>query len=214
MSGALASVKIGIGMRKAAAVVFVVIGILSGSAFPAGAEGLRGSRGTVAQSEARETAGFTLAANAAKSVARPADTDRLMPFEALIGPARSLPNLGLPVRVGPAASLGAPEIAVSFVKADSPALVTLSIFLGRGHGDPFSTLHERYAWRTNFKTGNRGAGIYKNITITRAVRIRPYVGVIKSSARLRPSYPYEGNPSYEYRLTAFCIGLPLVCSFN
>jgi hypothetical protein len=201
LSGAGASVKIGVGMRKAAAVVFVVTSILSGSAFPAGTGGLMGSRGTVAPSEAQETAGFTLAANAAKSVVR-------------AGPARALPDLGLPVRVGPAASPVAPEIEVSFVKADSPALVTLSIFLGRGHGDPFSTLHERYAWRTNFKTGNRGAAFYKNITITKAIRIRPYVGVIKSSARLRPSYLYEGNPSYEYRLTAFCIGLPLVCSFN
>jgi hypothetical protein len=112
------------------------------------------------------------------------------------------------------AGLAAPELAGPIVKKGVPAPVSLSIFMGRGHGDLFSELHETYAWRTIFKSMNLGAGISRDISITRSIRVRPYVGVIRSSARLRPSYLYANAGSFEYRLTALCIGLPLVCVFD
>lgn len=192
-------------MRKAAAVLFVVIGVMAGS--------------VLALSGAQETTEFTLAANAGKTdiladTARLAfDTDRLAAIDAINGKVISPPDLGRTARVREAASLIAADVADPVSRNDSARRVSLSFFMGRGHGDPFSTLHERYAWKTNFKTGNLGAGVYRDIPITKTIRIKPYVGVIRSSARLRPSSLYEDNVSYEYGLTAICIGLPLVCGF-
>ena len=80
-------------------------------------------------------------------------------------------------------------------------------------GDLFSTLHEQYAWRTKFKSLTLGAGIYRDIPIYKALRIQPYVGVVRTRALLRPSDLGGNSVSYEYRLTAFCVGLPLVCGF-
>ncbi len=89
----------------------------------------------------------------------------------------------------------------------------MSVFLGRANGDLFSTLHEQYAWRTKFKSLTLGAGIYRDIPIYKALRIQPYVGIVRTRALLRPSDLGGNSESYEYRLTAFCVGLPLVCGF-
>jgi hypothetical protein len=86
--------------------------------------------------------------------------------------------------------------------------------LGRANGDPFSSLHDQYAWRVKFKTMNLGAGIYKDIRLSKTVRLLPYMGVIRSMGTLRPSDPGGNGQTYEYRLTVFCIGLPLVFGFN
>jgi hypothetical protein len=42
------------------------------------------------------------------------------------------------------------------------------------------------------------------------------MGIIRSTAKLRPVDLGLGgaSPAYEYRLTVFCVGLPLVFGFN
>ena len=61
---------------------------------------------------------------------------------------------------------------------------------------------------------NMGAGLYKDIPLSKTVRLLPYMGVIRSTAMLRP-VDFDGiSPTYEYRLTVFCVGLPLVFGFN
>ena len=106
-----------------------------------------------------------------------------------------------------------PEIADFIIERDAAVPISLSVFLGRANGDLFSTLHEQYAWRTKFKSLTLGAGIYRDIPINKALRIQPYVGIVRTRALLRPSDLGGNNESYEYRLTAFCVGLPLVCGF-
>ncbi len=106
-----------------------------------------------------------------------------------------------------------PEIADFIIEKGTSAPVSLSVFLGRANGDLFSTLHEQYAWRTKFKSLTLGAGLYRDIPIFKALRIQPYVGIVRTRALLRPSDLGGNSESYEYRLTAFCVGLPLVCGF-
>ena len=106
------------------------------------------------------------------------------------------------------------EISTPLIKKDGPAPISLSVFMGRANGDPFSSLHVQYAWRTKFKTMNLGAGLYKDIPLSRTVRLQPYMGVIRSTASLRPADLGGTSQAYEYRLTVFCVGLPLVFGFN
>jgi hypothetical protein len=108
-----------------------------------------------------------------------------------------------------------PEVASPGFKRDPSApLVSVSVFLGRGNGDIFSTLHEEYVWKMKFKSMTLGVGIYRDIRISKGIRLQPYMGVIRASATLRPSDFYGNHESFEYRLTVFCIGIPLVCGFN
>lgn len=78
------------------------------------------------------------------------------------------------------------ELSAPLVRRGAPAPVSLSIFMGRANGDPFSSLHDQYAWRMTFKTMNLGAGLYKDIALSKTLRIQPYMGIIRSSAVLRP----------------------------
>jgi hypothetical protein len=120
----------------------------------------------------------------------------------------------LPPAAAPAALKIAPGIpAPGFDKNGAPP-VSFSFFLGRANGDPFSSLHVQYAWRVKFRALNLGAGVYKEIPISKTVRVLPYFGIIRSSAILRPSDVFGNHEFYEYRLTVFCVGLPLVLRFN
>ncbi len=216
-------------MRKAAAVICLVfvLGLsLPGAPLPETAEARRGVHESFALTDHQEGPGFTLAANIRRSEP---DTGVNVPalheppaltvqgesfFEALVRPDHRRPETVPASYMGPAVSLIALEIAGPLVRRAAPPRVSLSIFMGRGNGDPFSTLHETYAWRAAFKTMNLGAGLYRDIAIAKGFRIRPYLGVIRSHAIVRPSYPYAlESVSYENRLTAVCIGLPLVCGF-
>ena len=118
----------------------------------------------------------------------------------------------------PPAAPAAPKIAL---EVPAPGLdkngappVSFSFFLGRANGDPFSSLHVQYAWRVKFRALNLGAGVYKEIPISKTVCVLPYFGIIRSSAVLRPSDVFGNHELYEYRLTVFCFGLPLVLRFN
>lgn len=183
-----------VGMRKAVAVCLVLFGWGTLSASPKGAVGHRGHNGFVL-AERPETAGFSLRGN----------SDAVLP---IISATFDRQTLG-----GEATAGIVPEIEASVLKKDASAPVSLSVFLGRGNGDVFSSLHEQYAWRTKFKSLTLGAGIYRDIPILKTLRIQPYIGIVRTQALLRPSDLYGNNESFEYRLTAFCIGLPLVCGF-
>lgn len=183
-----------VGMRKAVAVCLVLFGWGTLSASPEGAVGHRGHNG-FALAERPETAGFSLRGNA----------EAILPIISATFDRQT---------IGDAATAGiVPEIEASVMKKDASAPVSLSVFLGRGNGDLFSSLHEQYAWRTKFKSLTLGAGIYRDIPIYKALRIQPYVGIVRTRALLRPSDLGGNSESYEYRLTAFCVGLPLVCGF-
>ncbi len=90
----------------------------------------------------------------------------------------------------------------------------LSVFLGRARDDIFSSLHEKYAWRLTFKSMTVGLGVYREFQLARGIGLQPYLGVIRSSATLRPSDLFVQGAVYEYRLTIFCVGLPLIIRFN
>jgi hypothetical protein len=185
-----------VGMRKAAAIFIILLWGLCQSAFSEGTVG-HGGHLEFALAYPLERAAFSFGHDAEKVLPiNEAALDRQAFGEA-------------------AAARIFPEITASIVKKDAAGSVSLSIFLGRSNGDIFSSLHEQYAWRTKFKTTNLGAGISRDIRLSRTIRVRPYVGVIRSHAILRPSDLYGGNgESFERRLTALCIGLPLVCGFN
>jgi hypothetical protein len=100
-----------------------------------------------------------------------------------------------------------------FTPAASPRLA-VSIFLGRGGNDIFSTLHDQYTWKLLGRSMTVGVGLYREIPLSKGVGLLPYVGVIRASATLRPSALYGNRESFEYGLTAFCVGLPLVLRFN
>lgn len=215
-------------MRKAAAVICLVgaLGLsLPGAPLAEAAEARRGVHETFVLTDHPDGPGFTLAANAMRpdpgaEAIVPALPETPAPvvhrrsfLEALVRPDQRRPEPGPASPMGPAVSLIAPEIAGPLVRRPA-ARVSLAIFMGRGNGDPFSSLHETYAWRAAFKTMNLGAGLYRDIAIAKGLRLRPYLGVIRSHAIVRPSYPYAlESVSYENRLTAVCIGLPLVCGF-
>ncbi len=108
-----------------------------------------------------------------------------------------------------------PELTIPPLELETPTpLVSLSVFLGRGSDDIFAVLHKDYAWRMTFKSMTLGLGIYREIPISRTIGLQPYLGVVRSSATLRPSDLYGARGSFEYRLTVLCVGLPLVLRFN
>lgn len=186
------------GMRKAVAVCLVLLCLGSLSASPEGTDRTAAGnrRGfALADADGQDSPAFSLTGRA----------ERIIPviFAALD-----------PHSIGGTMAPGLiPEIEASVTKDDPPAPLSVSVFLGRANGDLFSTLHEQYAWRTKFKSLTLGAGIYRDIPIYKALRIQPYVGVVRTRALLRPSDLGGNSESYEYRLTAFCVGLPLVCGF-
>lgn len=187
------------GMRKAVAVCLVLLcwgGSLSASQEGTGGTAEGNRRGfALADADGQETPGFSLTGR----------TERIVP---VIVAALDPHSIGGTMTAGLA-----PEIEARVTKDDSPAPLSVSVFLGRANGDLFSTLHEQYAWRTKFKSLTLGAGIYRDIPIFKALRIQPYVGIVRTRALLRPSDLGGNYESYEYRLTAFCVGLPLVCGF-
>jgi len=186
------------GMRKAVAVCLVLFcwGSLSASPVETGGTGASARRGfALADADTQESPGFSLTGR----------TERIFPI---------VPAALDPHSIGGTITAGVlPEILASVRENDAPAPLSLSVFLGRANGDLFSTLHEQYAWRTKFKSLTLGAGIYRDIPIYKALRIQPYVGIVRTRALLRPSDLGGNSESYEYRLTAFCVGLPLVCGF-
>jgi hypothetical protein len=120
----------------------------------------------------------------------------------------------------PGALAVAPEIVP---EVDLPALdlktaapvVSVSVFLGRAEDDLFASLHKDYAWRMTFKQMTLGLGISREILLARGIGIQPYLGVIRSSAMLRPSDLTGGRGgSFEYHLTVLSVGLPLFLRFN
>jgi hypothetical protein len=216
-------------MRKAAAVFCLTVALglsLFGDA-RSGSASSRLDRGEpFALAEPQDMPAFTLTTNARKLdvLAESAFLASIDPaqlaapaaefLEALVGPPYLAPASGPMTSGAPAVSLIAAGLAGPGGKRDSPSRLALAIFMGRGNGDPFSSLHETYAWRAAFKTMNLGAGLYRDIPITRILRIKPYLGIIRSYAIVRPSSPYAAeSASFESRLTAVCIGLPLVCGF-
>jgi len=207
-------------MRKAAAVLFVLILGLSGSAssaFPEeGSASHTGHNGSFALSDAQETAGFSLAAHGGKGTA-PSGAIDAIPSRAADRAADRLVLGNSPrdgsIYGGTLIAATAPDIFSPIAKKDAPAAVSLSFFMGHANGDIFSSLHEQYAWRVQFKSMTLGAGVYRDIPITKAIRIQPYVGIVRSQARLRTAGLSGINESFEYRLTTLCLGLPFVCGF-
>ncbi|MCK7476741.1 MAG: hypothetical protein M0C28_03675 [Candidatus Moduliflexus flocculans] len=185
-------------MRKAVAVCLALFcwGNLSASPEGAGGTAAGNRRGfALAEADGQNSSGFSLMGR----------NERIIPVTvAALDPH----SIGVTITPGLV-----PEIEARITTNDSPAPLSVSVFLGRANGDLFSTLHEQYAWRTKFKSLTLGAGIYRDIPIYKALRIQPYVGIVRTRALLRPSDLGGNSESYEYRLTAFCVGLPLVCGF-
>jgi len=208
-------------MRKAAALFFALILGLSASAasaFPEfGSAAHMGYGSSFTLSDAQETADFTLAAHGGKVTAL-SEAINAIPERAK-DRASDRPELGIGIHDGSInrfafAAPTASDIVVPVVRKDAPAAaVSLSLFMGQANGDIFSSLHEQYAWRARFKSMTLGAGLYRDIPITKAIRIQPYVGFIRSQARLRTAGRSGIDGSFEYRLTMLCLGLPLVCGF-
>ncbi len=130
---------------------------------------------------------------------------------------------GGPQQAGPRiAELGAPALPEIGPEMNLPALelktpapvVSVSVFLGRAGDDLFASLHKDYAWRMTFKQMTLGLGISREILLARGLGIQPYLGVIRSSATLRPSDLYGGRGAFEYRLTVLSVGLPFFLRFN
>lgn len=144
-----------------------------------------------------ETAAFSLAGGAGHS------------------PAVEPPSIHLQEPGKPATPQGPPEVPAPKLarEAASPRLA-VSIFMGRGGNDIFSTLHDQYTWKLLGRSLTVGVGLYREIPLSKGVGLLPYVGVIRASATLRPSDLYGNRRSFEYELTAFCVGLPLVIRFN
>ncbi len=186
------------GMRKAVAVCLILLcwGSLSASPEGTGGTAAGNRRGfALADADEQESMGFSLTYR----------TERILPIVVAALDPHSIGGTMAPALI--------PEIEASVTKDDPPAPLSVSVFLGRANGDLFSTLHEQYAWRTRFKSLTLGAGIYRDIPIYKALRIQPYVGIVRTRALLRPSDLGGNSESYEYRLTAFCVGLPFVCGF-
>lgn len=228
-------------MKKAALACFVLGLGLGLSADWASAEGrtaeesagLSGRSGIVvasanfANSKSPETTGFTLAEPAApggntiraglaasvSNAATAAGTQSSLPQIPVLGPAAfgssSDPEFWASAPARP------PELPSPGVVRGSPRepAVSWAVFQGKKNGDVFTSLHEEYAWRMKFKSMTLGLGFYRSVPLGKGVTIKPYVGVIRSSLSLRPAGLNVANELYEYQLTAFCIGLPLVFGF-
>lgn len=190
-------------MRRAGLLFFALAltAALPAEAYPGGAPGQQGTSGAWA-SGAAEPPVFTLASNLPP--APPSQRSYSLPA----GPALLEPGALAAPEIGPEALLPVLDLRTS------APVVSLSVFLGRGGGDIFATLHQDYAWRMTFKSMTLGLGIFREIPLARGIGIQPYLGVIRSSATLRPSDLYGGRGAFEYRLTVLSVGLPLVLRFN
>ena len=198
-------------MKRAALVCFVLgLGLAWASAEgqtaeeSAGHRGLNGPSGTVvasaslANSRSPETAGFTLAEPPAHG-GRGDRAGEAAGAEKGRGAQPSQPHIPVlsPVALGSssdldiwaAAPVKAPEVpAPGVIRGPSgePA-VSWAFFRGKKNGDIFTSLHEEYAWRMKFKSMTLGLGFFRSIPLGKSVRIKPYVGVIRSSLSLRPA---------------------------
>jgi hypothetical protein len=122
---------------------------------------------------------------------------------------------GSDLEIWAAAPVKSPEVpAPGVIRSPSgePA-VSWAFFRGKKNGDIFTSLHEEYAWRMKFKSMTLGLGFFRSIPLGKGFRIKPYIGVIRSSLSLRPAGLNAANELYEYQLTAFCFGLPFVFGF-
>ncbi len=216
-------------MKKAALVCFVLgLGPVWGSAAAVTAEegpgqrGLNGLSGVAVASanlsypRSPETMGFTLAGSTAGGTGA-ADEEK----ERGAQPSPPIITALIPVAFG---SGGDPDVWAAAITPEVPSpgvirgrqgepAVSWAVFRGKKNGDVFTSLHEEYAWRMKFKSMTLGLGFYRSIALGKGVRIKPYVGVIRSSLSLRPAGLNAANELYEYQLTAFCFGLPLVFGF-
>jgi hypothetical protein len=131
------------------------------------------------------------------------------------GTAPAGPFIADPSALPPFPEIG-PEMNLPALELKNPApIVSVSVFLGRVGDDLFASLHKDYAWRMTFKQLTLGLGISREILLARGIGIQPYLGVISSSAMLRPSDLYGGRGnSFEYHLTVLSVGLPLFLRFN
>jgi hypothetical protein len=184
---------------KKAATVFLVLTIITALPAVANPEEISAHRGTTAFALTGylETPGFSLAGSGNPVVSVEPMALDLHEIRQLVMAEKS------------------PEVAAPGLKRDpSTAPLSLSVFMGRGNGDIFSALHEEYTWKAMFKSRTLGLGIYRDIPISKGIRLQPYVGIIRARATLRPSDLYGNFESFEYRLTMFCVGVPIVCRFN
>jgi hypothetical protein len=228
-------------MKRAALVCFVLgLGLVWASAAAvtaeegAGQRGLNGMSGiavasaNLAYPRSPETMGFTLAGSAAQggngiraglaaggTGAAAEEKERgAQPSPPIITPLR-------PVAFGSGSELDVWAAAIT-PEVPSPGVIrgsqgepafSWAFFRGKKNGDIFTSLHEEYAWRMKFKSMTLGLGFFRSIPLGKGVRIKPYIGVIRSSLSLRPAGLNATNELYEYQLTAFCFGLPLVFGF-
>ncbi len=222
-------------MKKAALVCFVLgLGSVWASAAAvtaeegAGQRGLNGLNGIVVASanlanpRPPETTGFTLAGSAAQGGlgvraggAAGEENKRGAPSSQPHIPVLSPAAFGSSSDLDIWAAAMTPEVPSPGVIRGSqgePA-VSWAFFRGKKNGDIFTSLHEEYAWRMKFKSMTLGLGFFRSIPLGKGFRIKPYVGVIRSSLSLRPAGLNATNELYEYQLTAFCFGLPLVFGF-
>lgn len=190
-------------MRKGAAIVLALSGLASLTALwagpvPVGPSDRRGiTPALFAQAGGPAATGFSLA-EAPRGTPPP-------------GP----PSLDLQAPADTIAAGTPPEPPAAGLKGGAgSAPLSVSFFLGPRGGDVFAALHRAYAWKPLSRSLTLGLGVYREIPISRGFGLLPYVGIIRASAIL--SLPgRDGNrESIEYRLTAFCVGLPLVIRFN
>lgn len=196
----------------------------------AGRRGPNGLSGTVVASaslanpKSPETTGFTLAeppahggrgvrAGEAPGAEKGRGAQPSPPQIPVLSPVALGSSIDLEIwATAPVKAPDVPAPGVIRVPSGEPA-VSWAFFRGKKNGDIFTSLHEEYAWRMKFKSMTLGLGFFRSIPLGKSVRIKPYVGVIRSSLSLRPAGLNATNELYEYQLTAFCFGLPLIFGF-
>jgi hypothetical protein len=190
-------------MRKAAAALMILLALASISAMAQVSPPEPSSEHTslpaslFAQGGGPGAAGFSLAGSAS-------------PVSSI-----GLPSLDLQDRPEPLIAEKPLEVPAPGLKSDPDApRLTVSFFIGPKGGDVFSSLHKAYAWKPMSRSLTLGLGLYREIPIHRGIGLLPYVGIIRASATLSLAGHNGNRDSIEYRLTAFCIGLPLVVRFN
>jgi hypothetical protein len=188
-------------MRKAAAVLFILTSIsaLTAGVPPDAASEHKGTSSSLfALAGSPGMPGFSLAGSA--------------------GPSSQIgaPSLDLPQDPGDLAiAEKRPEVPAPVLKSDLEApRLSVSFFIGPKGGDIFASLHKVYAWKPMSRSLTVGLGLYREIPIFKGIGLMPYVGVIRASATLSLAGLRGNRETYEYELTAFCVGLPLVLRFN
>ncbi len=188
-------------MRKAAAVLFILASIsaLTAGVLPEAASAHKSpSSSLFALAGSPGMPGFSLAGSS--------------------GPSSQIgaPSLDLPQDPGDLAiAEKRPEVPAPVLKNDLAApRLSVSFFIGPKGGDIFASLHKVYAWRPMSRSLTVGLGLYREIPIFKGIGLMPYVGVIRASATLSLAGLHGNRETFEYELTAFCVGLPLVLRFN